>query len=118
MNCKKDPYNHRLLDEFPKLKETYDKIKGGVFDLDTPSYSFYEEIFVPYFVECIKKKEKEEIEHCCKFIDGMMRDEDEKLNDIAMKSVLFPLYEKFKIDLKTLPLGKEAQEYDKNWLEI
>ncbi len=118
MNSKKDPYNRRLLDEFPFLKDNYDKIKGGVFDLDTPSYSFYEEIFVPYFVECINKKKDDEVRHCCQFVDAMLKDEDEKLNDIAMKSVLFTLHEEYNIDIQSLPFGKEAKEYDKNWLEI
>ncbi len=114
---KHDPINHSLLEEFPYLKENYEKVKDGVFDLDTPSTSFYEEIFVPYIIKNINENNKEEVNHCFDFVEKMMNDEDETVQDVAIQSVLCVLGEK-KIDLKKLPLGKRSLEYVKDWVEI
>ena len=70
---KHDPLNHRLLLEFPVLEQTYTKVKEGVFDLDTPAYSFYEEIFVPYLLACLEKNDKEELETYTKILYNQAR---------------------------------------------
>lgn len=113
---KHDPLNNRLLDEFPSLKAIYPTIKDGVFDLDTPAYSFYEEIFVPYFIGKIGEHDVDEIRHCCLFIEEMMN-QDELSEDVCMQSVLSPLYEKG-IELKNLPLGERSRQYVMDWIEI
>lgn len=115
---KHDPLNNRLLKEFPYLEKTYASVKDGAFDLDTPAYSFYEEIFVPYILMKIEKNDKEEIRHCFAFIEEMMEDEDEIGQDVMMQSVLCPLYEKKGSQLKSLPLGRLSLAYVKEWLEI
>ena len=112
---KHDPLNHRLLLEFPVLEQTYTKVKEGVFDLDTPAYSFYEEIFVPYLLACLEKNDKEELEHCFCFIEELMNDEDEMVSRVAKQSILCPLYER-NINFDLLPLGKETKDYYLNWL--
>lgn len=114
---KHDPLNHRLLDEFPYISKNYEKVKDGVFDLDTPAFSFYEEIFVPYIIEQINKKDEKEIKHCFDFVEAMMNDEEEIVQDVAMQSILCILGEK-KIELKKLPLGRRSLEYVSNWVEI
>lgn len=107
-----------LLDEFPFLKDNYDKIKGGVFDLDTPSYSFYAEIFVPYMEEVYRKDDALELNHCLTFIENMMKNEDEKVSDIAIKAILIPLYENKKVNMDELSLGKLSKSYYEKWLKI
>lgn len=114
---KHDPYNHLLLNEFPYLKATYQKVKDGVFDLDTPAYSFYEEIFVPYIVACIRKNDARETEHCFSFIEDLLESEEEMLNDLAMKSILCILYEEYDFDFSVLPLGRLSKDYYENWLK-
>lgn len=113
---KHDPLNHFLLDEFPYLKEHYAFVKGGVFDLDTPSPAFYEEIFLPYLLDTFEKKDSEEVLHCCRFIEMLMSDEEEQRNDIAMNAILLPLYENHPKVLSMLPLGEKSREYVENWL--
>ncbi len=113
---KHDPLNHFLLDEFPYLKEHYAFVKDGVFDLDTPSSVFYEEIFLPYLLSVYEKKDEKEVHHCCLFIEGLLTDEEETRNDIAMNAVLLPLYEEHPKIISKLPLGEKSREYVENWL--
>jgi hypothetical protein len=113
---KHDPLNHQLLEEFPYLKENYLKIKEGVFDLDTPSVNFYQEIFLPYFLQVIQSKDEKEIVHCCTFIENLLCDEDEKSNILAMNGILCPLYESRKINFDSIPFGTRAKSYYENWL--
>ena len=112
---KKDPLNNVLLKEFPYLEEHYLQVKDGTFDLDTPAYSFYEEIFVPYIIGKIEEKNDVEIRHCFSFIEDMMNGEEME-QDVMMQSVLCPLYEQG-IELKKLPLGRRSLQYVKDWLE-
>ena len=117
MEKKKDPLNHLLLEEFPSISEHYTTYKDGVFDLDTPASSFYEELFVPYVIKCYQEKNEKELIHCCDFIERMMTEEEELNNDIAMNHILCPLYESKKIDFSLLPLGRVSKEYVREWLE-
>lgn len=112
---KKDPLNNILLKEFPYLEKNYLKVKDGTFDLDTPAYSFYEEIFVPYLERKIEEKDEKEIRHCFDFIEKMMEDE-EMYQDVMMQSVLTPLYE-HGVELKKLPLGRRSMQYVNDWLD-
>lgn len=114
---KKDPLNHRLIESFPILEEIYPTVKDGCFDMDTPSNAFFEEVFVPYILSMIEKKNEKEICHCFSFIEEMMNDEDEHTEDIAMSSVLVPLSEKIE-DILSLPLGKKSLSYYKEWIDI
>ncbi|MCR4698024.1 MAG: hypothetical protein K5762_01525 [Bacilli bacterium] len=115
-NMKHDPLNHRLLEEFPVLSHSYTEVKEGAFDLDTPAYSFYEEIFVPYILSCLEKNDSQELQHCFDFIEEMMIDEEEMVSRLAMQAILCPLYEK-NIDFSLLPLGKESKDYYQTWLK-
>lgn len=113
---KHDPLNHKLLDEFPSIQNIYQNIKGGTFDLDTPSRYFYQEVFLPYIYDKIHVGDQKEVEHCFRFIEEMMSDEDERLNDLAMNGILCPMFEKLNSTMESLPLGIKSKEYYLNWL--
>ncbi len=113
---KHDPLNHKLIDEFPYLKENYKSMKDGVFDLDTPSTFFYKEIFIPYLLYIHESGNDREVLHCCQFIESMMTDEDEECNNLAMLGILCPLYESLGEKMKDLPLGENSEKYYRFWL--
>ena len=113
---KKDIKNNLLLDEFPILQDYYLEIKGGVFDLDTPAYNFYKEVFTSYLISCIKADKKDEIKHCFSFVERLLESDDELDNDLAMKAILTPLYEDYQIDLSKYELGEKSLAYYKTWL--
>ena len=114
---KHDPLNTKLITEFPKLGETYQSVKGGAFDLDTPSSAFYQEIFLPYVIESIKNKDEKEIRHCLDFIEDMMTSDNELENNVAMAFILVPLFEeRHNLDWDKLPFGKESKAYLEMWV--
>lgn len=114
---KKDQLNNRLIENFPQLEKLYPLIKDGCFDMDTPSNAFFEEVFVPYILAMIEKKDEKEICHCFTFIEELMNDEDEHNEDIAMSSILVPLSEKVE-NLLSYPLGEKSRRYCLDWILI
>ena len=114
---KHDPLNHRLLNEFPYLAKNYQKLHDGIFDLDTPSRNFYEEIFIPYILGVKERDDTDELNHCCIFIEELLNDQDENSNNLAIMGILCPLYEKIGDEMSHLPLEDKAMEYYKNWLK-
>ncbi len=114
---KKDPLNHLLLEEFPYLEKHYQEVKGGIFDLDTPSHAFYEEIFLPYLLLMYKEENRMEVEHCCQFIEDLLCSDEEEKNSLAINGILCPLYDRKEVDMSLLPLKEKTKEYYLDWLK-
>lgn len=113
---KKDKFNHLLLERFPLIKNL-DEYKQNVFDLDTPAHSFYEQVFVPYIIIAIKNNDVESINKCLGFTEELIKSDDDMANELAMNSILMPLYENKNIDLGSLPLQEVSKKYYKLWLK-
>lgn len=78
-----------LLKTFPELRKEYDENKDY---LENLPHLVYEDIFVPYIKEMLKKdKETENINKIFQFIENMINCTDEKVQEVAVVSVLEPL---------------------------
>lgn len=111
---KHDPLNKLLLEKFPKLKDYF---KDSIYDLDTPSYNFYQELFVPYIKEQINKNDTTELNRCLEFVEEMLKDSNEQLQEIAQNNILLILYEEKDVDFSLLPLKEISYQYYLDWLK-
>lgn len=112
---KHDPLNKLLLEKFPKLNDNF---KDSIYDLDTPSYNFYQELFVPYIKEQISNNDTIELNRCFEFVEDMLKSNNEQLQEIAQNNILLILYEDEDVDFSLLPLKELSYQYYLEWLKI
>lgn len=111
---KHDPLNKLLLEKFPELNE---QLKHNIYDLDTPSYNFYQELFVPYIKGQILNNNETELNRCFTFIEDMLRDSNEQMQEIAQNYILLILYEDKDVNFSHLPLKELSYQFYLEWLK-
>ena len=98
-----------LLEEFPELLQTYEEEKEYLEDLP---HLVFEDIFVPYLIGLVEKpNEEDKINKACVLIENMIICPEEKIQEVAVVSVLEALLphrnviEKIKVDFGENTIG-------------
>jgi hypothetical protein len=99
-------YNSLLLNKFPELKEKFDEYTEWQEGIETGSLLVYEDVFVPYILECLINDKKDELIKIADFIENLITMEDEYAFNIAYIAILE--------SLKSNPNGIMIQKYLKD----
>ena len=99
-------YNTLLLNKFPELKEKFDNYTDWQDGMETGSLLVYEDIFVPYVLECLINDNNDKMIEIADFIEQLITSNDEYAFNIAYIAILE--------SLKSNPNGKMIQKYLKD----
>lgn len=110
-----------LLNEFPELQQRYDEDK---FYLENLPHLVFEIIFVPYIKDILSNaNRKDKINKAFELIENMINCTDEKVQEVAIVSVLEPLVSEREIvsmikingGVKTAALLSKMEDYFGWW---
>ena len=99
-------YNILLLNKFPELKEKFDNYTNWQDGMETGSLLVYEDVFVPYVLECLINDNNDKMIEIADFIEQLITDNDEYAFNIAYIAILE--------SLKSNPNGINIQKYLKD----
>ena len=106
MNEDSKKYNSLLLNKFPELKEKFDDYTNWQDGIETGSLLVYEDVFVPYILECLINDNNDKMIEIANFIEELISSEDEYAFNIAYIAILE--------SLKSNPNGINIQKYLKD----
>ena len=92
---KEKELNTLLLNEFPDIKESFDKETSWQDGLDTGCTVTYADIFVPHLVKCTLSNDEEKIKKIFNFIEKLSSLNDEYVKQVILLSIFDPLFDDY-----------------------
>lgn len=98
-------FNKQLLEKFPNLKEKFDKEFPYEDKMETGKHVTIEQVWWPFFLEAIRKNNKDLITKFCQYVDELMA-LGEDCQNVVYVSIIENLASE-KIDITKLPFKPE-----------